>query len=137
MSEEIKKVATTPEHFKVFKEEFLRWRHILGLTDWEILFKHTSPPEDSRAYVGYTTMYRCATVFLSPIWKNFDEPLLDAQVRKAAFHEACELLLARLNILAQDRYLREGEITEAIHEVIRVLENVLFWRDHNERHSDA
>ena len=126
MAEESKKVTTTPEHFEIFKAEFLRWVTILGLTDWELFFKHTNPPEDSRAYIGYTTTYRCATVYLSPIWENFDEPPTDEQVRKVAFHEACELLLARLNILAQDRYLRHGEVTEAIHAVIRVMENVLF-----------
>jgi hypothetical protein len=124
--EAIEKVATTPEHFAVFKEEFLRWVDIFGLKGWEIIFEHKDPPEASRAYIGYTVTGRCATVFLSPEWENFSEPPTNQMVKKSAFHEACELLLARLYMLSMERYVQKDEIKEEIHAIIRTLENVLF-----------
>ena len=120
------KVSTTPEHFAVFKEEFLRWVDIFGLKGWEIFFEHKDPPETCRAYIGYTLTGRCATAYLSPEWINFSEPPTDAMVRKVAFHEACELLLARFNILCQERSVQRDEIREELHAIIRTMENVLF-----------
>lgn len=126
MTSESKKVMTTPEHFKVFKGEFLRWIDIFGLKAWEIFFDHREPPEPCRAYLSYNTSGRVATVMLSPAWENFDEPPTKEMIRKVAFHEACELLLARFNILAQERYVQRDEIREELHTIIRTLENVVF-----------
>jgi hypothetical protein len=60
------------------------------------------------------------------VFHNHDEPPGEAGIRLVAFHEVCELLLARMLICATARYVSRDEIEEAKHEIIRTLENVLF-----------
>jgi hypothetical protein len=81
---------------------------------------------DSLAEVSYRTVGRVATINLAPRWNI--EPT-EQQLKKTAFHEICELFLARINILARDRYCNEENIDEEIHNIVRTLENVIFLKN--------
>ena len=67
------------------------------------------------------------SVCLSKTWDNV-EPT-DFEIRKSAFHEACEVLLYPLRYLAEARFLTDSEIDPEVHNVIRTLENVLFKKE--------
>jgi len=47
------------------------------------------------------------------------------EIKRVAFHEVCELLLASLGWMAKERF-NSDEVDEKIHEIIRRLENTIF-----------
>jgi len=125
MSKKKNSQKTTPEHFEIFKKEVRHWLEAFGLKGWEVFFKHAEPPEPGRGYIGYSLLGRVATFYLAPKWENYEKPIQPQEVARVAFHETCELVLARLYILARERFIREDEIKEEIHHIIRTLENVI------------
>lgn len=124
MADEPKNI-TTDEHFEIFKTECRKWVNILGLMGWEIFYSHKPVKESSRANASYHVMGRIATLNLEPVWKDSDVSS-DDEIRRIAFHEVCEVLMARIAIIGKDRYISESEIDEEVHNVIRTLENVLW-----------
>jgi len=115
---------TTPADFKIFQEEVAYWQRRLGLLDWEINTRHQKI--EGRGECWANLQGRTATLALGKVFHNYDEPPGEAGIRLVAFHEVCELLLARMLICATARYATRDEIEEAKHEIIRTLENVLF-----------
>lgn len=116
---------TTPEDFKIFQEEVAYWQKRLGLLDWHIYTRHKLMREN-QGYCYAHLQGRAATIYLSTVLHNYDEPPGAEGIRQIAFHEVCEVLLVRMMICAQARYVTRDEIEEAKHEIIRTLENVLF-----------
>ena len=47
-------------------------------------------------------------------------------LKTSAFHEVCHMLLHRLKVCGESRYITESEIDEAEHEIVRRLENLMF-----------
>lgn len=121
---------TTADDYEVFKKEFVRWQGRFGLVGWETFFEHDNV-EDYRAEIAYNCIGRSVTVTLSKTWKNFTVAPTEVDIRKVAFHEACELLLGRIKVLARERFLQPSEIDEEIHAIIRTLENAVFWHREN------
>jgi len=117
---------TTPEHFEIFKKEALRWIDIFGLKNWEVFFDHEKR-EKARADVGLKFIDKQASICLSTIWKDLKPDVY--YLKRSAFHEDCEILLARMDMMARNG-ARPDEIDEARHEVIKVLENIL-WREND------
>jgi len=115
---------TTKRHFEIFKKEFLKWRDFWGLFQYRVYFYHG----DIDACYG-----RCdadlgamhATITLSDEWPK---PINDYSIKQTAFHECCELLLARFNVNAYYRHATKNDIEESNHEIIRTLENKIFER---------
>ena len=118
---------TTQEDFQVFKEAVVYWQNRLGLLNWHIYTRHR-PKLEVQAQCATNLSGRCATITLSKVLYNYDEPPGEAAIRRMAFHEICELFLARIDICARTRFVQEGEIEEARHEIIRTLEKVIFDR---------
>ena len=121
-------MRTTKEHFKTFCWECEKWIDIFGLRDWEIIFTHEKEVPDARASCYRDLTGRIATINLGTDWSNSPNAFNDEGMRKVAFHEACELLIAPLYINACARHVTEEEIKEASHTIIRILENVL-WKN--------
>ena len=122
---------TTPEDFRVFQEAVTFWQRRLGLLDWHIYTRHKTQNRDAQAGCYTDLSGRCATINLSKVLDNYDEPPGDKFIRHLAFHEVCELLMARMMICALARHVTGDEINEARHEIIRTLEHVIFdgWKD--------
>jgi hypothetical protein len=57
---------------------------------------------------------------------NYDEAPGETFIRRVAFHEVCEVFMARMHICAAARHVTREEIDEARHEIIRTLEHVIF-----------
>ena len=90
--------------------------------DWDVSYSHEYE-EDCRAFCSADYTGKLATICLSTKWDYKPDK---AEIRRIAFHEVCELLLACLRCLAHARFVTVDEITTANHYVIRVLENTLF-----------
>jgi len=120
---------TTDEHFKLFQQEAKKWLERFGMAGWSVHFDHGNfVGDDALAEVSYRMIGRVATISLAKVWKGCE--ITDHQLRKTAFHEVCELLLARFNVLAKDRYLADPQqIDEEIHNIVRTLESAVFEKE--------
>lgn len=119
------KYKTTEMHFKIFQEECLKWLKRFGLFfDYEIEFRHVFFTLKAEAMVEYNVEDRWAVIYLRPTWN--DTVLNTFSIKRAAFHEACELLLGKLNTLAENDSVNVQDVNEATHKIIRVLEQA-FW----------
>jgi hypothetical protein len=121
---------TTAKDFKLFKETAQYWIKRFGLTGWEIYIEHADDPEQEniawcKVYTGASGLSnRTTTIGLEKVWAENDVTPLE--IRKAAFHEVCELMFSRLEILAVERFVLRREIREEVHNLIRIMEHVLF-----------
>lgn len=97
------------------------------MKDWEIKFSHTDTGGNNFAQVRGYTNNRCAMIDFCTDWpEDSGYPLNDDEIRKTSFHETCHLLTRKLCDIAESRHINGGEIEDADHEIVRVLENVLF-----------
>lgn len=116
---------TTKAHFELFQEECRKWIDFFGLKDWEVNYEHKADKDNlAGAYINLEG--KIATFHLAIGW--YSKPN-DYEVRKCSFHEVCEVLLGRLQILAEKRFTTLSEINESVHDVIRRLENTLFEKE--------
>jgi hypothetical protein len=118
--------STTEGDFQIIQEAVAYWQRRLGLLDWYIYTRHKNRDRDAQASCYPDLSGRCATLYLSKVLDNYDEPPGETFIRRMAFHEVCEVLMARMLICAVARYVTREEIDEARHEIIRTLEHVIF-----------
>ena len=118
----------TKKHFKVFKGAVHDWLEIYGLKDWLVSIilgvpeEHKSEAGEYKAICVSDLVSMQAEISINGKW--LDEPT-DQKIKESAFHEASELLLSPLNILANTRYVLEREIEAARHEIIHRLYNTV------------
>lgn len=116
--------TTTSKHFKLFKEECEKWLDFFGINGWEIHYFHK---EGNTCYASYKYNLHNRVVSMS-LYTNWDIKPTDYELRKTAFHEACEVFLLRIRYIAGARCINGSEIDEEIHSIIRTLENIVFNR---------
>jgi len=117
--------TTTKAHFELFKTECQKWQKFFGLLSWRIMYLHEEPRSKAMASCATSLSQRVATIRLNPKWPR--EELNDKIIKETAFHEICELLLTRLDHYMTARFvIDDSDFEEALHEVIRTLENVIF-----------
>jgi len=119
---------TSKRHFKLFCDEARKFIDIFGLVGWEVYFDHKQYLSTELAICMTDQQARTCTIALSPNWVGLKPT--DLEVRKAAFHEVCELLLSRSSTFAKDRFVEESQIDEESHNIIRILERVLWEKYH-------
>ena len=114
----------TKRQFKIFKKEARKWLKYFGMKDWSVYFEQKEL-EESRAQCIFNCVGGIATLSLAKSWNEIsDKFVTDKIIQRTAFHEVCELLLARLNDMVSQRFnLNEGDVEEEIHRIIRILEN--------------
>lgn len=117
------------KHFEIFKHECTKWIKTFGLIDYEIYFSNLAD-EKNRGFCITNYLGKIGTINMSTEWDFGDVKLSDKQlimeIRKVAFHEVVELLLAQFVHIAESRYCNEDEMEESRHRIIRTLENVIF-----------
>lgn len=116
-------MKTTKQHFELFKKECQKWIEFFGLKDWDVWCVHENV-EGNLGSIVYDLLDKQATINLATDWGMTKPTTLE--IRKTAFHEVCELLLARLGIYGKARFIKEVDFTEATHDIIRRLENSVF-----------
>jgi len=117
---------TTAKDFKVFVDECRYWIEVYGLKGWHWNFYHNEQLscEGGRASYAYNQAGRVVAVFLTPNWD--DDEISEYNIRVAAYHEICEIMLAKISNIAQNRSYDETALEDAQHEIIRSFENVHF-----------
>jgi len=117
-------VKVTKKHFKVFGRECTKWIRFFGLKEWNIIAvrRHL---DDEGALASCHADYcgRIANLVIDDDWGS--EPVTNELLEICAFHEVCELLLAKLAKLAEAHYAK-NIVEEEIHVIIRKLESSLF-----------
>lgn len=115
------------EHFDIFIKEFNYWVNRYSLNNWEYHFNFgpDGDEDSSRAHIYRDHPSRICLVFLNSHWDG-TKPTTES-VRHVAFHEAAEMLLSKLNDLVNSRSVLHDELEEALHVVIRTLENT-HWK---------
>jgi len=106
----------------LFKKTFLRYVKILGLTDYQVYFKHEYIQEAFATLENYEPG-KIITVKMTTELYGFDAKVFNPVT--SAKHEAVHLLLARIQYLAGNRYVTESSIDEEIEGLVRKLEVLL------------
>lgn len=123
--EEKKPKKLQEKHFEIYKAECDKWIKIVGLGNWFITYnQHDFENTENLGEVEYVVEDRIATIYLNSDYSDKDPT--EEEIRRAAFHEVWELVLGRMNNLSQLRFCNESEINDSRHEIIRILENVLW-----------
>ena len=117
-------MKTSTRHFEIFKKECAKWIDFFGLKDWDILYAHNDSRPDSCANVTYNLSAKNVVIRLTKTWG--EQPITVKRIKRSAFHEVCEVMIARLVICSAARFLNKDEIEEASHDIIRRLENSVF-----------
>jgi len=115
--------------FDIFKDECKKWIKFFGLTEWEIDYAFVKDDEKIDAWVTFDEINgMLAIICMNATWKERDEHFYSIEnIKKTAFHEVCEVLMAKMVRIASARYgVVEDEITLAKHELIRRLENTIY-----------
>ncbi len=116
-----KKKVTTQKEFEFFGRRVMYWQEQLNLLDWRIDIYTGDVNSSADAGVNIDFPGRCAAVILSEYPPN-NSSWTKKSLDRAAFHEVAEILLARLAFFGS-LTIRKAEVDEAVHEVIRTLEN--------------
>jgi hypothetical protein len=123
---------TTKKQFEVFKAECKKWLNYFGLNGWQAEYRHDKA-EGNRGQVSWRITARNSIITLADEWESFrDTPITDFEIKKVAFHEVCEILLARITMMANNKIANhEDAVTEESHNIIRTLENTIFMDKQN------
>ena len=65
---------TTEDDFQIFQEAVAYWQRRLGLLDWHIYTRHKTRDREAQASCYPDLAGRCATLYLSKVLYNYDEP---------------------------------------------------------------
>lgn len=112
-------MKTALKDFETFVKECQRWVDFWGLHTWRVAYKHKKMKENN----GDADWNRSGRVAVIRLSKDIDSK---EQLKMTAFHEIDELRFSRIRDLAMMRFCTEQDIDEAIHELIRQDENLIY-----------
>lgn len=125
----LKKNIVTSDLFKFFKDECIKWLESFGLADWTVTFSCEGEAVENNAYasVHFSPDGLNAHINITRDW--YDQPVTKNQIQRCALHEVCHILTARLELMAQDRFITEKEIVDESERIARRFEHYLWkWR---------
>ena len=111
---------TTKAAFDYFTKRVYHWAKVLGLSDWRFVVRHERAMARACAATAANMKGRVATVCLSPEWQK--DPITKERLDSVALHEAAEVLLWELSLMALGRPTHEAAVEEEVHIIIRRLE---------------
>lgn len=114
-------VKTTTANFQQFSATVRRLWGMLGIQSWDLLVLHGNQnsgiKDQGAASCGFDPPQRRIMIVLSEEVGADDIPRLD----EMALHEVCHAFLGPLENAARDRYVSEGDVEAASHEVVHRL----------------
>ena len=127
-------------HFEMFKAEAQRIIDFFGLHGWELTFTFISKDKNRYAGINGLLQGRCININLEPRWvfddddsemdhrmrDSYTPETIDAAVKLSAFHEVMEILLTKLEKMTSWRTYDKDDVTEEIHNIIRIFENKVY-----------
>ncbi len=115
----------TEYHFQKFKGYCWKWIRKLGLTNYGYSIGFSKEKTKANAVCNINLGAAHIDITLYNDWGDIDIPT-DEALECTAMHEVTHVLLARLRLNGDTRFIMEDEIQEAEHEIVRRLENVFF-----------
>lgn len=114
---------TTPEQFAAFKDECEYWIDRMGLKSWWVDIEHVDLEDESvTARCLWKSQARRASLRLNT---KSNENASESAIRRAAFHEVCELMLSPISDGLYEAWGDRRVDTET-HIIIHMLENTLW-----------
>lgn len=113
------------KHLKIFKKEAEKNIKRFGLFDFDtyITVSNKSELPDFLALTSAEHTSKLAGIKISKVWPL--QQLNNHEIKITAFHETCELLLARLRAMALGKFSEE-EVNETVHVIINRLQYAFF-----------
>ena len=94
------------------------------MVDWEVRYKWTKLDEDDMAEHLFNTFARSLEFRLATEWPE-GYTLSEYEVKHTALHEVFEARLSPIRKLAENRFVRNDEISSEIHSIVQLVCNVL------------
>lgn len=117
-------MKTTKKDFSLFKHECHKWEKVLGLSSYDIVYKHQDDENKKfdGAYNKGWANYTAEVVLCKNIeFLDGSDVNTGMEIKEAAKHEMIHLLLKRYVINAEARFVNENELKEAEEELVRKL----------------
>lgn len=115
-------MKTTNKQFEIFVDECKLWIERFGLKEYRIEFFCDEYANGAR---GMTEDYDNLMAMDIYFPKKLDKSTNNNKIKKAAFHEICEVLLMRLRVMG-NKYFNFELVDKEVHTVIRKMENNIF-----------
>ncbi len=115
---------TTKKQFEYFKSRFRVYAKVYGITEWDVIFALGTNDPYSAAEVECDMLSMTATVKLNDNLCGHDAEL--HSIDMDAFHEVWEIILAKLMILASERFTAQEQLESVRHEIISRVQNTHF-----------
>ena len=113
------------KHFELFKKECQYWIDKFELNNWKVYFVLEEIGNDRFAEILPNLTGYVATIKLNKNYSKYGVENLIQSIKQSAKHEVIHLLLARLSVNGQTRYVNEDDIKESEEELVRKLENII------------
>ena len=110
-------MKTTAADFAEFQRLFVEYAGAFELGSWKIYFEHLSDKTRNGWSCVPCLDDRQATVGLAKS--------VDSDIRYIAKHEAIEVLVSRLCLMAESRFVTQEQIEDERHALVRVIENLI------------
>jgi len=116
----ILKMKTTQKDFELFVSECKKWIIFWGISEYRIEFYHEKIDGSRAQTKDYGHTMACDIIFS----KELCSTEID-KIKKAAFHEVCEVMLMKIRDMADTDH-SFSVVNQEIHSIIRRLENTVF-----------
>ncbi len=117
----MKPIKTTPEQFELFKAEVRRLIDIFHIDGWKVFYEFKLL-KNANAQLWTDVTERSAKFILSTTNTLSDS---DYDVKDAALHEVCHLIMADVVDLGDSRFVSHLEYTSACERVTRKIQALL------------
>lgn len=119
----VEETRLTPTQWDLFKTEFMKWVNTFGLQRYEIIFTFEDSDDNMATCFADNTGMMAWVNLHSGVCHKLDAT--DDNIKKVALHEALELLLWDINCMLSETF-STATIAHNLHQVIRVIENMVF-----------
>lgn len=114
--------------FKAFKREVTAHVSMFGITEWRVYFEF-SPLSGANGECRADLLGMKAVISLNPVIEVADNGRsTDEHVKEIAIHEALELLVIPLDIIARYRYATADEVNTHRHTLVNRIHKLLQTR---------
>jgi len=122
---------TPKEQFDLFKSECKKWIEVFKEYDCDVYFTRGVKDEDKIGFCNYTNdrddrQYTLQLAHSNILKYEDGTPYQKDMIKRIAFHEVMEMILSRLQLLGEDRFITETDIRDEMHRLIMKFENVIF-----------
>lgn len=119
------KIATTAEHFELFRAACAKYLQLFGITEWKVYYGLDAAP-DCFADTILNTQDSVATIRLTAQWNVTYWPLTAETLDQNARHEVIHVLIGSLTGAAYSRWVAsEGQVDRVVERTVHQIEHVL------------